>query len=345
MSYGIVKGAQTEIAIPTKGICIPVNRYDDKRLILRAGSTQKIDISGIAEYGELSEQYQFSVDLTNTPNIIGNGTKHKYELYDDSLNLISSTEFTVNGNFSSSLSSAVGQNSALYSLVNFDTQNISVGSFVVSAIQKGVKYRHIFYFDIDGFGGSEPFPYIHPGNLIQKYRKYIDGAVKIILIIPEFNKVNTDSCGCADSSGIILSNVKYFQYTSISEYEKFQKVSPISINGNDNLYTWNGNSKDHIGYHFYTNDLVNISTDTFKRALIQSIQGYQITTDTNIGNNTEGILNHVWSPSSVKWITGGEMMLISGGQDVTETDNLFIESVYLKNPHSFDIPMRILIGV
>lgn len=347
MSFGIVKGAQTEIAIPTKGICIPVNRYDDKRILLRGGNIQKIDISGIAEYGDLSEQYQFSVNLIDNPNILSEGTKHKYELYDESLNLISAVEFTVNGTFSSSLSSAIGQNSTIYSLVNFDTQNIANGVFLVNAIQKGIKYRHVFYFDLDGFGGYNSFPYIHPGNLVQKYRKYQDGAIKVILIIPEFNKVNTDSCGCTDSSGLILSNVKNFQYTTISEYEKFQKSSPILIqgDGDNNSYTWNQNSKDHIGYHFQINDLVNMQPTITKRGLIQSINGYSVTTDTGIGNSTENYLNHVWSPNVVKWYTGGEMMLFTGGQDVLEPDNLFIESIYLKNPHSFDIPMRILIGV
>ena len=184
MSFGIIKGAATEIAIPTKGICIPVNRYDDKRLILKAGSTLKVDVSGIAEYGELQEEYQFSVDLTATPDILGEGTKHKYELYDSELNLISSIEFTVSETFSESLLSAVSGNSTIYELMNFDTANVANGNFTVTANAKGVKYRHIFYFDLDGFGGSDPHPYVHPGNLVQKYRKYPDGRIKVMLIIP-----------------------------------------------------------------------------------------------------------------------------------------------------------------
>ena len=140
MSFGIIKGAATEIAIPTKGICIPVNRYDDKRLILKAGATQKIDISGIAEYGDLTEQYQFSVDLSKTPDILDAGTKHKYELYDSELNLLSSIEFTVTGSFSNSLITAVSGNSTIYSLMNFDTQDISNGNLNVTAVNAGVKH-------------------------------------------------------------------------------------------------------------------------------------------------------------------------------------------------------------
>ena len=346
MSFGIIKGAATEIAIPTKGICIPVNRYDDKRLILKAGATQKIDISGIAEYGDLTEQYQFSVDLTNTPDILDAGTKHKYELYDSELNLLSSIDFTVTGSFSNSLITAVSGNSTIYSLMNFDTQDIANGNFNVTAINAGVKYRHIFYFDLDGFGGSAPHPYVHPGNLIQKYRKYPDGRAKIILIIPEFTKVNTSTCGCADSSGTMLSNKKYFQYVLASEYEKIKTpTTPILVDGENTSYVWNQQSPDHIGYHFKSGDLVNMSTAVTKRSLLQSIQGYSLTTDSEIGNNTETTLNHVWSPNAVNWKTGGEMNLFTGGQDVNTSDNLLIETIYLKNPHTFDIPMRILIGV
>jgi hypothetical protein len=346
MSYGIVKGAATEISIPTKGICIPVNRYDDKRMILKSGSVVKIDISGIAEYGDLQESYQFSVDLSTTPDIIGDGTKHKYDLYDSDLNLISSMEFTVSGTFSQSLLAALSANSAIYGLMNFDTGDISNGNFSVTAITKGVKYRHVFYFDLDGFGGSEPYPYVHPGNLIQKYRKYPDGRMKLMLIIPEFSKVNTDTCGCADSSGTMLSNKKYFQYALASDYEKTKTPStPILAAGENTSYLWNQQSTDHIGYHFSLGDLINMNTAVTSRALIQSIQGYSISTDTEIGNNTQSNLVHVWSPSSVTWKTGGEMSLFTGGQDVNDADRLFIETIYLKNPHAFDIPMRILIGV
>jgi hypothetical protein len=346
MSFGIIKGAATEIAIPTKGICIPVNRYDDKRLVLKAGSTLKVDISGIAEYGDLQEEYQFSVDLVTTPDILNEGTKHKYELYDSELNLLSSIEFTVSGTFAQSLLTAVSGNSTIYGLMNFDTADIANGNFTVTANTKGIKYRHVFYFDLDGFGGSEPHPYIHPGNLVQMYRKYPDGRAKVMLIIPEFSRVNTDSCGCTDSSGAMLSNKKYFQYALASDYENSKNPSsPILIDGEDTSYVWNQQSTDHIGYHFNTGDLVNMSTASTKRALIQSVQGYAVTTDTEIGNNTQTYLNHVWSPSNVTWRTGGEMNLFTGGQDVYDSDRLFIETIYLKNPHTFDIPMRILIGV
>lgn len=347
MSFGIVKGVQNEVTIPTKGICIPVNRYDDKRLILKAGAIQKLDISGIAEYGDLQEEYQFSVDLTKTPGILGTGTKHRYELYDESLNLISYIEFTVTGSFSSSLANAVSQNSKIYSLINFDTQDIANGNFVVSAINKGIKYRHVFYFDLDGFGGANPYPYVHPGNLVQKYRKYEDGRAKIILIVPEFGKVNTDSCGCTDSSGAILSNKKYFQYAVASDYENIKSpTTPILAAGEDTSYLWSQQSSDHIGYHLKSGDLVNMSNAPTKRAIIQSIQGYSITTDAELGvNNVQTNLNHVWSPNTVTWRNGGEMNLFAGGQDVNDNDYLFIETLYLKNPHTFDIPMRILIGV
>jgi hypothetical protein len=348
MSFGIIKGAQTEVAIPTKGICIPVGRYDDKRFILKAGSTQKLDISGIAEYGDLGEEYQFSVNLTNTPDILAEGTTHKYELYDEEQNLITSIEFTVSGDFATSLGNAFSGNSTLYSLINYDVTEIANGNIYFTAVNTGVKYRHLFYFDTTGFGGADPYPYIHPGNLVQKYRKYPEGRVKVILIVPQFDKIDTASCSCADSSGLILSNKKYFQYATASEYERIKTPrSPILAAGDQDgtSFVWSNESTDHIGYHFSTNDLVNMSTASTKRALIQSIQGFAISTDTGIGNNTETYLSHVWSPNTVQWKNIGEMSLFTGGQDVNTEDQLLIETLYLKNPHTFDIPMRILIGV
>ena len=348
MSFGIIKGAQTEVAIPTKGICIPVGRYDDKRMILKAGATQKIDISGIAEYGNLLEEYQFSVDLTATPDILGDGTSHKYELYDEEQNLISSVEFTVSGDFGVSLSAALNANSAILAAMSFDVSDVANGNIYFTANTAGIKYRHLFYFDTTGFGGATPYPYVHPGNLIEKNRKYPEGRAKVILIVPQFENVNTSTCGCADSSGTILSNKKYFQYATASEYERVKTPrSPILADGDSDTssYTWSNQSTDHIGYHFETGDLVNMNTAPTKRALIENIQGFAITTDTGIGNNTETYLNHVWSPSTVQWKNIGEMSLFTGGQDVHASDLLFIETLYLKNPQTFDIPMRILIGV
>ncbi len=348
MSFGIIKGAQTEVAIPTKGICIPVGRYDDKRFILKAGATQKLDISGIAEYGDLLEEYQFSVDLTATPDILGDGTSHKYELYDEEQNLISSVEFTVSGDFADSLSAALNANSAILAAMTFDVSDVANGNIYFTANTAGVKYRHLFYFDTTGFGGATPHPYIHPGNLIQKYRKYPEGRAKVILILPQFEKVDTTTCGCSDSSGAILSNKKYFQYATASEYENIKTPrSPILTAGDQDgtSFVWSNQSTDHIGYHFSSNDLVNMSTDPTKRALIQNIQGFAITTDTGVGNNTETYLSHVWSPNTVQWKNIGEMSLFTGGQDVNTNDQLLIETLYLKNPHTFDIPMRILIGV
>jgi hypothetical protein len=347
MSFGIVKGADTEVAIPTKGICIPVANYEDRRLLLRANSILKLDVSGIAVYGDLLETYEFVVNLNETPGIISPGTKHSYSLYDSSLNLIETIEFTVDVNFATSVVAAFSNSSSINTLVSIDPGNISTGSFTIAAQTKGVKYRHVFSFDLDGFGGANPHPFVHPGNLTQKFRKYPEGRVKIILAIPEFGKVDTSTCGCTDNTGVISSDKKYFQYAFASDYEKTLNPStPILVSGaNDGTsYAWSQSSTDHIGYHFNSGDLTNMQTAPTSRALVQSIDGYSITTDAGLGNNTQANLQHVWSPSTTNWRTAGEMSLFTGGQDVSDTDNLFIETLYLKNPQAFDIPMRILVG-
>ena len=301
MSFGIVKGAETEISIPTKGICIPVSRYDDRRLVLRAGKTQKLDIEGIAEYGPLKETYEFEVDLTANSSILDPGTHHKYELYDENLNLIESMSFTVVDTFFDSLTTAFNASSMIKNLVMFNA-GLEEGRFSVESAITETKYRHLFYFDLDGFGGYLNFPYIHPGNLKQKYRKYEEGGVKIILIIPEFAKVNVDTCGCADSSGAILSNKKYFQYSFASDYER-NESTPILAQGNpyELFYEWSQQSKDHIGYHFEQGSLVSMNSVITKRSFIEKIQGFSLKTDAPMGDDTTSFLSHVWSPRQTTW--------------------------------------------
>ena len=347
MSFGIVKGVQNEVTIPTKGICIPVDRYDDRRILLRANSTIKLDISGIASYGELNETYQFLVDLSKYPNILSQETQHKYSLYNEDLTLIEEITFTVGSSFAVSMSSAVEQSMEIKNLLKFDYSMVEQGKINVTATKAGIKYRHVFSFDLDGFGGVNNFPFLHPGNLTKKNRKYQGGRVKVILIVPEFEKVDTSTCGCSDNSGVVLSNKKYFQYALASDYEKHKSpATPILASGNmfGTSYTWKQASTDHIGYHIHVNDLINMSSDQYKRSIVQSINGYDFAVDAAFGNSSESYLNHVWSPSTVSWKTGGELNLFTGAQDVKDEDLLYIETLYLKNPQSFDIPLKVLIG-
>ncbi len=346
MSFGIVKGAVTEIAIPTKGVCIPVNRYEDKRMVLRKNSTVKLDISGIASYWDMPEIYEFIVDLTAFPDILSAGTQHTYSLYDENLVLIESFSFTVVTTFNTALEAAFNDSIQIKTLMTLDDQDTDTGSLTFAAQTSGVKYRHVFAFDTTGSGGSSPSPFSHPGNLIQKFQKYPEGRVKIILIIPEFGNVDTVTCGCSDSSGIMLSNTKYFQYAYASDVERnaITQTPIIAVEGaTATSYAWEQSSTDHIGYHVVTGNMINMQTDVTKRALVENIQGYDITTDTAIGTGTATYINHVLSPT-VTWKTAGEMNLFTGGQDVYNADMLYIETFYLKNPQDFDIPLRILIG-
>jgi len=40
----------------------------------------------------------------------------------------------------------------------------------------------------------------------------------------------------------------------------------------------------------------------------------------------------------------GDFLFLTGGQDVESTDMLYTETVWLNNPQSFDIPIRVLIA-
>lgn len=355
---GIVKGITTQLAIDLQDMFVPVTNYEQRMMTLKAGETKKIDVSSLGVNWPLQESYQFVADVTNC----GDGTTHTYSLYDENLVLIESITFLVDATnpliatFKLAFALAVQTSTSIKTLMSFNTTAFSgvAGSITATAVSKGIKYRHVFSFDNDGFGGYLPHPYLHPGNLTTPNEKYVDPRIKIMMIYPDFYKANIlSNCGCIDASGDMKSNKKYIEYAYSNQYDQIQNpdtpiladtsfISSFGLN-----WTWEQASTSHIGYHFKVGDLVCSSNSTapLLRGIITSIQGYEVIVDTIIGDISSGqSLSHVYSPNAIKWRKMGDFYLHTTAQDVLDTDYLYIETLYLKNPHNFDLPIKIMLA-
>jgi len=349
---GIVKGITTQLAVDLQDLFVPVTNYEERMLTIKSGETKKIDVSSIGTKWSLYEKYIFNVN----PAYCVLGTEHSYSLYDDNLNLIDSVTFEVNDTyptFKLALEHAARSSEKIdtHVSVGVDSKFPTNGIVEVEAKTKGVKYRHLFAFDITGFGGYDVYPYLHPGNLDVPFEKYKTDRIKLMMLWPQYNKANVyTGCNCLDKSGDLKSNVKYIEYAYEEDYAKTTNVStPITVNpkglGPTNTFTWNQNDLSHIGYYFKVGDLIASKTNPTLRGYIVNIEGYDITLDTTIGDgsNDQSVIN-VWAPSQTTWRKIGDFYLHTTAQDVTDVDYLFIESLYLKNTQSFDLPIRMIIA-
>jgi hypothetical protein len=202
---------------------------------------------------------------------------------------------------------------------------------------------------------------VHPGTLIQKSLKYPEGRVRAIFLYADYTRadVSTCTCGCTDTSGVLLSNVKNFQWTYDSDYNRKKTsnllsgvivnadvATPSQDNGNGTqTFQWltTGNT---AAYHLEVNDLVTLNTLTNNPyGYITNIDGYNITvnrTGFGTGMNTD-VIQKAWSPSTVEWKVAGEMIFLSGGQDVYDTDSLYTETIWIKNTQNYDVPFTAII--
>ena len=349
---GIVKGIQTLLAMDLQDLFVPVSNYEQRMITLRAGETKKIDVSGIGVKWPLNESYE----VLFNPAFCTPGTEHSYSLYDESLSLIETMSFTITPAFPTyiaAFNNALSLTTTIKTTVTFDLSKFAEGKLTVTASARGIKYRHVFSFDNTGFGGYQPFPYLHPGNLIVPKEKYPRERVKIILVYPDYYKSNVlAGCGCIDVSGDMKSNKKYIEYSFDEDVYKINNPqTPIIVTPDFLLppqlegFQWQQQSPDHIGYHLKVGDLIATDQDPLLRGFITSINGYDILVDSGIGDGSPlQTAKHVWSPSTVTWRKMGDFYLHSTAQDVTDQDYLYLETLWLRNPHQYDLPVKILLA-
>jgi hypothetical protein len=345
---GVVKGIEKLVSIEMKDFFIPIANYEERYITLRAGQTKELDVSDVAMYYPQQESYAFPVNTA----ILGTGTNHIYTLYDENLNTIGNVQFTVQTDFGDDFATAISNGPvAIRSAMTYVTAS-STGTTNISATAKssGLKYRHVFQFNLNIAFQPYHASLVHPGNLVSKSYKYPEGRVKAIMIYPQYEKVVTSAgCNCTNESGQLKSNVKWFNYLSKTEYES--RVYPKTLTtatlaqGATSSFNWDQSSANHIGYYFKSGDGISLGGNTGAVASVESINGYAVNVSGyGVGTTGQQNLYKANFPVSLPWKKAGDFMFLTGGQDVSSTDELYIESVWLNNPQGFDIPVRVLIA-
>jgi hypothetical protein len=195
-------------------------------------------------------------------------------------------------------------------------------------------------------------PISNPGSLSIPYTKYPNGAIKYVLIYPQFDKVDASTCGCTDASGDIKTNQRYIQYVGQAEYlDTINNVTPIILDPGvlgANTISWSEElSKGHIGYYAKVGDMITTVEEPLYRGIITDINGYILSLDTPLPSTmtTDPVtLALVKVPASPRYKTISDYLFHSGSTDVTDDDRCFTETIVLKNPHSFDVPIKYMIG-
>lgn len=343
---GIVKGISKETDIDLKDFFIPVTEYTEKRITLKPGQVQRIDAGNLFNFGEQNESYSFKPsDLLD----VANGTTHVIEIYSsEDGELLYTTSFTVVlspsvTDFLTAFNNFYNSNTTLQSYVTFSNVDVPTQSFSLTAITAGVKQLYRFTFN-----SATISPFYHPGNLIVPYRKWNNGRLKIIFALALYANKYT------------LTNKKNFEWAFDDDYKKLinPKTQNTKINTNSDpastTITWfdsfdvNGNLLSYNArpaYNLFLNDLIRTDTSNAS-SFISLIDGYTIELLADgIGTNVlNQLIQKVYSPNTFMWRTSGELLTLTGGEEVNLTDKLNIETIWIKNNQTFNIEFEIILA-
>lgn len=353
---GVVKGTDTLATTDLSQLVIPIQEHSEGTLTIKANETKAINVDDIVDYWPLYETYTFNAKIIDHPSILSDGTSHSYVLYDyEEQNELANFSFTVDSqnplyaDFETGFRTAFNASAAV-TIANPQILGAnSSGIFTIGSIKPSTKLRHVFTFDTECvFIG----PISTPGELTTPYTKYPNGAIKYIMVYPQFDKVDASKCGCTDASGDIRTNQRYLQYVSQSEYLELQNtVTPVKLDPGvlgATTISWNdADTSDHIGYYAKVGDLITTVEAPLYRAYITEINGYVLTVDQPLSiemTNTQLTLKLLKSPLTPRYKNISDYFFASGSTDIDNSDKCYTETVVLKNPHSFDIQVKYMVG-
>lgn len=351
-NIGITKGPSTESLIKLSSrFCIPVTNWQKKNLILKPNSTVKLDISELADFGLQKESYKFSATLDQISYL----TEHKLSFFNSDKTLIDSISFTVEYEelYSDALRNAFNSNATLVNNFTVDVSKVdSTGVFTITSKKDGIKFNYVVEFDIRGTYQKT----IHPGNLVTPNEKYPNGACRLIFLAIDYEKSNTGTCGtCRGVDGFIKSNLKYIKWFFDSDVKSKETevlktnvlITPKNSWPNNNIFYWNPTGVSPA-YTLKNGDMIYTDKNTTGYAIITEIDGYKITVDDyNLGDgfSENQIVYKKMIPGNIKENIMGNQLVLTGGTDVSSTDNLLLETVWLNNPQTFEIPVEVIIAI
>ena len=364
---GVVKGTTTLLSYDLSNFFIPLTDYSERRFTVKAGATKQIDIGDLASYWPLKESYSFIADAANLPARIADLTSHSFSIYENEehTNLLATITFQVDATipsyttFAKAFKTAFDLNTNM-AIVTQEQVGVNTSLFNITAVAKGVKYYYVMTYDTANPIAS----YITPGTLTQKSEKYPEGRVRAIFLMADYQKADTTTCGCTDSSGLLLSNVKNFKWAWDSEFNRKQKssyVTKLYVNANagdltqqvgtTQVFQWTDPANTltwvtRAPYNLEVGDLITLDeTPNNPYAYVTNINGYNITIDRQgmgvVAGNSYIVKKY--APTPIEWKIGGEMLFLSGGQDVYDVDRLYTETIWINNIQNYDIPFTAII--
>lgn len=358
---GVVKGITTMFAFDLSNFFIPLTNYAEVKFTVKSGKKKKLDIGGIASFSELNETYQFIY----TDAGVADGTSHIFTIYDEDSLQLEQITFTVDAlvdayaDFPTAFATELAANVDLTALITAEYNVNELSEVTVSADAKGIKYKYLLEYDSTGAATG---PYEHPGNLIQQDYKYPEGRVRAIFLYADYARVDSKTCSCnccADPSGDLLSNVKNFEWSWNNDYTKKQvgaNLTGIIVNadaadaGQQNLdgtqtFQWL-NTGNSAAYYLKVGDMVTIDAITDNPyTFVTAIDGFNITVDkqgVGTGTGTDQLITK-FAPEAIDWKTAGEILFISGGQDVYDANYFYTDTVWIRNTQNYDIPFVAII--
>ena len=370
---GIVKGVSTLVSYDLSNFFIPLTDFSERRFTIKAGKTEQLDIGNIAVQTPLNEIYMFDASSIYVVPL----TQHLISIYADEEHtvLLSSIAFTYTfplpplNTFRQSFQAVYDITPAFSSLVELIFgSTTSAAQFSLKARNTDTKYYYEMTYDT-----LAPVPYVTPGTLIQKSQNYPEGRVRAIFLMADFDRVDKNTCGCNcchDPSGTLLSNIKNYKWSWDSEYQRKQPsayLTKIYVNadasslsqltaGGTQTFQWTDPANTstwvtRVPYNLEVGDLITLNDPTFPNpyAYVTNIDGYNITVDKTgfgAGLGASFYIIKKYSPSVIDWKVGGEMLFLSGGQDVYTSnplDRLYTETIWINNTQNYDIPFTAII--
>ena len=335
---GIVKGNETINKVDLSTLQIPISQHLESEILINPGAT--IQLPDFGSFTSNLERWRFQLPETYKWSI---GTSHRFQVFVGNIEII--TDFTVISSFINDFQTAIEQNPDLQGIITLklsDNNIIFIDSYIPDT-----KLQYILNINKLYSYNSNLWEHQLYGDLINVMPT--EKTLKYIMLLPLYENVDRKKCNCTNKSGEFLSNKKWIQYTNETSWKKWKKPSTgtflkyneIDLSLPNDKYTFYGIDPH---YSFQIGDIVVIKSNNGTiRAKIYNIISNTIIFDTKfiIWKDTE-LLQLDKQP---EWSKIGDILILSGGGNINDWDYVQCDRIVIKNPQTFTIGIKIMLGV